>query len=472
MAGKNQVTLTFAGDSQQLEKSMASVGSSSRSLEGDLDKVGGGFTRVDKVAGQGGRQFGDYGSGLGGVGDRADEVDTRMMGLSDGITGVTDLMGGNGKLRPHEMAMAFSDLGSAAYNTVIPSMQSVVKATKGMSVAMAASVVGLAALAAAGVYLAVTQESSVHNSDELTASLKSQDAGVQESGRQWIRYLDTTGSLQENFDKVLSQTPQMADEWINLAEQTGVSSDELVIMREKLGEVAESSTYAADQIRGMSDAINAQFDPVFAIIDAQNQVADAAIGVAEATAATTAAADEFGEGSIEHQAALEAERRAQIAVTEAGLGHQGALFSLAAQMEASGASVADIIANLQSMVGQNGVTQASVDQVAAALFGIPGQITSTVDVRVNRAELDRLLTTSTLGLFQTRVPRFHDGGVMPGAPGSEGLALLQAGERVTPASRAGSGGGTPVNVYVQGSIRSDRDLIKLLRDEIDRGGFT
>lgn len=38
------------------------------------------------------------------------------------------------------------------------------------------------------------------------------------------------------------------------------------------------------------------------------------------------------------------------------------------------------------------------------------------------------------------IPRFHSGGVVPGAPGRETVALLQAGERVTPAvSASGSG---------------------------------
>jgi hypothetical protein len=66
------------------------------------------------------------------------------------------------------------------------------------------------------------------------------------------------------------------------------------------------------------------------------------------------------------------------------------------------------------------------------------------------------------------IPRLHGGGIMPGAPGTEGLALLQAGERVTPASRAG---GVTVVINVAGSIRSDRDLVKLIRDEFTRGGF-
>lgn len=47
------------------------------------------------------------------------------------------------------------------------------------------------------------------------------------------------------------------------------------------------------------------------------------------------------------------------------------------------------------------------------------------------------------------IPRFHQGGVVPGSPGTEVPAILQAGERVLP---AGGGGGVVVNVNVAGSI--------------------
>ena len=58
-----------------------------------------------------------------------------------------------------------------------------------------------------------------------------------------------------------------------------------------------------------------------------------------------------------------------------------------------------------------------------------------------------------------RLPTFHQGGVMPGAPGTEGLALLQAGETVTPAGR---GGGTVV-VQASGGSGLDRMFLTWLQ---------
>lgn len=48
------------------------------------------------------------------------------------------------------------------------------------------------------------------------------------------------------------------------------------------------------------------------------------------------------------------------------------------------------------------------------------------------------------GFDMPKIPKFHTGGILPGAPGQESLFLGMAGERITPAG-ASSGGGT---VYV------------------------
>jgi hypothetical protein len=62
------------------------------------------------------------------------------------------------------------------------------------------------------------------------------------------------------------------------------------------------------------------------------------------------------------------------------------------------------------------------------------------------------------------LPHFHQGGTVPGAPGSEMLAVLQAGETVTPAGR---GSGDTVHVVVQ----IDRDtLLDVIAKGNRRGG--
>jgi hypothetical protein len=67
-----------------------------------------------------------------------------------------------------------------------------------------------------------------------------------------------------------------------------------------------------------------------------------------------------------------------------------------------------------------------------------------------------------------RPPKFHDGGVMPGAPGTEGLAVLQAGEVVSP---AGAGSGPTVIQFRSDGTRAGDLLVEILSQAIDiRGG--
>ena len=115
----------------------------------------------------------------------------------------------------------------------------------------------------------------------------------------------------------------------------------------------------------------------------------------------------------------------------------------------------------------NGIVNAArnaVSQAAAAIRSIPSRI------------------GGALGFAHGGVIGAAGGGprsgmTLVGEAGPE-LVNLPAGSRVIPNGRteqmlAGSGGdgGVTVNLYVQGSIRSDRDLVKIIRDEFINGGF-
>lgn len=112
MAG-NTVTMTFAGDSAQLESAFDRVGSAARSMDRDVRASADGFDRV---------------------GEAADSVDTRAMGFRDTLTGVQDGMEG---VRVAQdgigfealllMGFAIGDLASGLYNFLIPAMKSGVR---------------------------------------------------------------------------------------------------------------------------------------------------------------------------------------------------------------------------------------------------------------------------------------------------------------------------------------------------------
>lgn len=68
------------------------------------------------------------------------------------------------------------------------------------------------------------------------------------------------------------------------------------------------------------------------------------------------------------------------------------------------------------------------------------------------------------------IPKFHSGGTVPGTPGSEVLAVLQAGEHVdTASSQIGGGGGMTITINSGGSALDDL-LVEVLAGAIGRLG--
>lgn len=136
MAGKNQVTLTFAGDSSQLEKAFGNVGQAARKMEDQVDTAGKGFDRLDKASGS---------------------LERAGRGLRDAFTGTQDTMKGVGALMKGDFSAetfllvgaGVADLGGAFGDLIIPMARSV-----GLFIAHKTAM--LAHAAAAGVVKAAT----------------------------------------------------------------------------------------------------------------------------------------------------------------------------------------------------------------------------------------------------------------------------------------------------------------------------
>lgn len=190
------------------ESNLKSLESTAKGVGQSVEGVGDRVKKTNKVVGEGGRAFGEYGTGLGGVGDRMDEVDTRSMGLADGITGVTDIMKGPGTLGPAGMAMAMSDLGSSMYNFVIPSLQdgagkvsNLVDKLGGIKGAAAAAggVAGMGALIFAAKELEAANQEQVL--DEMAEGFKSVHYEATAAAQEAIRNVEAIGMLDEAFKK-------------------------------------------------------------------------------------------------------------------------------------------------------------------------------------------------------------------------------------------------------------------------------
>jgi hypothetical protein len=116
MSRKPEVTLTFAGDHDQLTKSFDKVGSSAKEMGTDVGRAS--------------RDIRDGTGGLDGFGEAADTADTRAMGFRDTLTGVEDTGRGVSMMMKGDMfdgalmlGMGLGDLGSGLYNFVVPSIK-------------------------------------------------------------------------------------------------------------------------------------------------------------------------------------------------------------------------------------------------------------------------------------------------------------------------------------------------------------
>lgn len=132
----NQVTLTFAGESKNVEQTFDRVGGAARNMDREVGAAAGGFERA---------------------GEAADNVDTKAMGFRDTLTGLQDGFKGlkmvtSGDIGFESLLMlgfGIGDLASGFYNLLIPAMSKAVgwfrATTVGQYAAAAASRVWTAA---------------------------------------------------------------------------------------------------------------------------------------------------------------------------------------------------------------------------------------------------------------------------------------------------------------------------------------
>lgn len=360
MAGKNQVLLTFAGDSTSLDKTFGKVGAGTETMGKKVDESAGKLDRLGEAGGT---------------------TETRFLGLGAGISGVSTLMSGDAG--PEDYAMAMADLGDAVEHTVVPLVQ--------QGKALLAN--GAQAVVSAGQHVAAAATT-------------------------------VAGWIAMGFQATINAA-KMAAAWLI-----------------SLGPVALVIAAIAAVI-GILAFLGVGFDDV-------KRVASAALG-----------------------------------------------FITGAAMKAKDWLARNWPLVLAILTGPFGLAVLAIvrnwDTITAFFRDLPGKITGffagladTISAPFTSAfRAVKRLWNSTVGGFgfttpgwlpgiggkSFSIPRMHTGGMFigPGGPGSEGLAILQHGERVTKAG--GAAGGVTVVINVEGSIRSDRDLVEIVRNEFGRRGF-
>jgi len=103
---------------------------------------------------------------------------------------------------------------------------------------------------------------------------------------------------------------------------------------------------------------------------------------------------------------------------------------------------------------------------------IAASITKTVNVVTNYITSGSKTTTTPVKVKTNSTPKFHSGGVTPGSPGQEMLAILRGQERIIPldsnSGRQQSGGVTHIHIHAEGATFVGNRGITQLAEEISR----
>lgn len=118
----------------------------------------------------------------------------------------------------------------------------------------------------------------------------------------------------------------------------------------------------------------------------------------------------------------------------------GTIGSIIGTAQSAFQGLAYFVGAVMSAIG--GAVRGAINGVIGAINGIIGAIDSLqVHIHLNLPDPLPDINFDWWGLNIGRLPYLHRGGIVPGAPGSDQLAILQAGERVLPVGDSGSGGG-------------------------------
>lgn len=369
MAGKNQVTLTFAGDSSKLEQTFDKVGASAKSMSDDVGKAS--------------KEIGDSGASFDRAGEAADGAEGKAQGFSDTLTGTKDVMGGVGEIAKGNLFEGFvlagqgaADLAGGMAEFLIPmGKTAVLKAFAAgqwlVNAAMSANPIGLvviAIVALIAIFILAWKRSETFRAI-VTGAMNAVLGAAQAVGR-WFR---------ETF------WPWMRGVWEAVSGAAGR-------MREAIGKAWDGLVKWLGGIPG--------------------RIGSALSGIWNGI--------------------------------KSGLG----------------AAIGWVSQKVAGLVKWAGGIPGRIGSAVSGMFdGIKDAFRSAINWIINKwnnlsfsipgvdTHIPGIGTVGGFTIGTPNIPTFHTGGMMPGAPGSEGLALLQAGERITPANRSGG-----VIIQVNGAL--------------------
>lgn len=378
---KNQVTLTFAGDSSDLERSFDRIGSSAKDMGDDVDMGAKAFDRV---------------------GESADSAEGRFTGLASGIDGVTTLMDDPS---PQEFAQGIADIADGIANFAVPAIQA-------MSTQLLANIANAASAAAAHAAAAAT----------VVAGWVASGAAALVSGAQmaaaWLIGLGPIGLVIAAIGAIIAILALLGVDFEDVKNAIGAGW-----------------AFIKGAAEGVFNWLKTNWPLVLAIITGP-------IGIAVLVISRHWQTIKDGASSLFSTIKNAATSAKDWIVEKFG-------------------EVVDFFQGLPGVIEDafTGVGSSIVNGIKSVWNSTVGGFGFTVPSWV-----------PGVGGRGFHIPELAQGGIVTRPT----LALIgEAGpEAVVPLNRVGSGSGeVNITINVQGSVLSERDLLRVVRDELQRGGF-
>lgn len=283
---------------------------------------------------------------------------------------------------------------------------------------------------------------AANNAADMAGTLRDMRGASDESGEA----VGSLGAELEVWQRAIGLASGSGAEWVEMIRELINGSDDAE------PSIAELST-AMDRARHSAAGAGAAFDEEAAALDELRTKADRAEAAIkslhdEQRAAIDPAFKLFKATQDYNEAVEERERlerdgkKGTEAWTEASLGSLDALMELEEARDGFSSDEA-FAEHFRAVARAAGLTADEIDRLLRTILGLDGMAVSV------GGSGSRFTVSASAPQYA-----FHDGGVVPGPPGTEVPALLMAGETVLPTHKAGysSGGTEVIQVVLDGAV--------------------